>query len=227
MNKDNYTGHKKIYGVYHKILNEVPKCSTFVEAFAGSASISKIILEHNSNIGITLNEIDKAAAKQLLKSFPEANIINGDAMKLLTAYIKSESDHFIFIDPPYHHSTRPNSTKLYKHEMSNDQHRQLLNLANQSKNKIMIIHPKCDLYDKMLEGWRRVEVKIRYHKKTSVECIYMNYDKPKSLMVDKFLGKDCWDRQRIKRKVDRFISKLKQLPELERNMMLNRIRAEF
>lgn len=91
----------------------------------------------------------------------------------------------------------------------------------------MIIHPKCELYDNGLKDWRKVEVKIRYNNKTSIECLYMNYKEPGILQEDGYLGKDCWDRQRIKRKATRFLNKLIQLPELERNLILNKIKIQF
>lgn len=51
----------------------------------------------------------------------------------------------------------------------------------------------------------------------------MNYDYPSELHKYDFIGTDCWDRQRIKRKGDRMISKLLSLPVLERKYILERI----
>jgi hypothetical protein len=44
-----------------------------------------------------------------------------------------------------------------------------------------------------------------------------------TLQNDSLLGKDCWDRQRIKRKCERLIKKLSALPVLEKKYILDRI----
>jgi len=79
------------------------------------------------------------------------------------------------------------------------------------------------VYDKGLEGFRKVQLTVRYHNKTSHETLYMNYPDPLQLHTYSTLGTDCWDRQRIKRKGDRVIKKLSQLPVTERNYIIDRI----
>ncbi|MBA7701401.1 hypothetical protein ES703_110137 [subsurface metagenome] len=91
----------------------------------------------------------------------------------------------------------------------------------------MIIHPSCKLYDQALHSFRTVEAAVRYHNKTSIEKLYMNYPGPEQLLTYVYAGKDCWDRQRIKRKGDRTIQKLLSLPAIERNYILDRIRKQF
>jgi len=91
----------------------------------------------------------------------------------------------------------------------------------------MIIHPDCELYNTMLSDWRKVQVKIRYNNKTSIENLYMNYSADVELHTTKFLGADCWDRQRIKRKGDNLISKLNRLSPNERKYLLERIKQEI
>lgn len=63
--------------------------------------------------------------------------------------------------------------------------------------------------------------------KTSLECLYMNYPQPDKLQITQFTGTNCWDRQRIKRKGDRLIQKLKNLPPTESNYLLSRINKEL
>lgn len=129
----------------------------------------------------------------------------------------------IFLDPPYLHGTRSGNTNLYEFEMTDNDHVKLLSAVASMEQKIMIIHPKCELYDRMLADWRKVEIKIRYNRKTSIEYLYMNFAKTADLHNDDYLGSDCWDRQRIKRKSERLIAKFQKLPVLERNYLIKRI----
>lgn len=223
----NYPGQKKILGLYHKIINQIPKHEIYYELFAGSGAIAKILIEKKSKAKFYLNDIDKCITDKLNCTVLEAEILNVDASKLLKKLIAAGTDTFIFIDPPYLHSTRPNSTKLYANEMSDADHKQLLSSVLQLNCNVMIVHPLCDLYDNWLKGWRKVLIKIRYHNKTSLECLYMNYDVPGTLQIDSLLGKDCWDRQRIKRKAISLVKKLKALPEQERNYVITRVQESF
>ena len=38
---NNYPGNKNIKGVYHKIINNIPKCDLYAEPFAGSGAQPK------------------------------------------------------------------------------------------------------------------------------------------------------------------------------------------
>ncbi|MDO9186923.1 MAG: DNA adenine methylase [Bacteroidia bacterium] len=223
----NYPGQKKIYGLYHKIINQIPKHQNYYEVFAGSGAIAALLIEKNSSAKFYLNDIDGSVTDKLSCTFRQAKVSKIDATKLLNKLMAADTDTFIFMDPPYLHSTRPNNTKLYKHEMTDYDHKQLLSSVLQLDCNVMIVHPVCELYDTWLKGWRKVLIKVRYHNKMSLECLYMNYDLPEQLQVDAFLGTDCWDRQRIKRKATSLVNKLIALPELERNYIIRRVQENF
>lgn len=221
MSLENYTGHKAIKGVYQKIINEIPKHQRYVELCAGSAKIFSLMTVPAETV--ILNDLDAEVQQQLKQKYPSTTVTNVCGRSMLEQNLTVwYHETFIFIDPPYLHSTRTN-IDLYKHEMTDDDHKQLLSAVLKMNCNVMLIHPKCDLYDTMLKDWRKVEIKIRYHRKTSIECLYMNYAAVQELQTDEYLGKDCWDRQRIKRKGDRIVAKLKKLPVLERNYVLNRL----
>jgi site-specific DNA-adenine methylase len=223
-----YPGQKKVDGVFHKIINEIPTHKVYYELYAGTAAIAKLI--KGSGAKIVLNDINRSVvAKLKCISELEATITTKPATNVLEKLIhtSASTDNFVFLDPPYLHSTRPNSTTVYNNEMTDRDHIQLLLAVLQLKCNCMIIHPKCELYDKMLSSWRKVYIKIRYNRKTSIECLYMNYDSPNELQSDQYLGKDCWDRQRIKRKAERMVQKFDLLPILERNYIMKLLKEKY
>lgn len=226
-----YPGQKNIFGFYHKIINQIPKHKHYYEIFAGSGAIALKLKEKQSDASFYLNDIDESVTDKLCCIFRKEEIFNLDAFNLLKHIRESKNtsttDTFIFMDPPYLHSTRPNSTNLYKYEMTDADHMELLSNALDLKCNVMIVHPVCDMYDSWLKGWRKVLVKVRYNNKTSLECLYMNYNVPSTLQTDAYLGIDCWDRQRIKRKARSLIQKLTALPELERNYVITRVQQKF
>jgi DNA adenine methylase len=222
---DNYTGHKKVNGLFQKIINQVPKHDMYVELFAGSAAICSLFTVPAATV--VLNDINPEVHNLLRIKFrnEKVHFWNTDALEFLP---KMETiwkeDVFVFLDPPYHHDTRPLATELYKHEMTNIDHIKLLRTVQSMKCDIMLIHPKCELYDEFLHDWRKIEVKVRYHQKTSIECLYMNYPEPTELQDYSFLGNDCWERQRIRRKTDKYIEKFQKMPVLERNCIIDKLK---
>jgi site-specific DNA-adenine methylase len=197
--------------------------------FAGTGAIAKIVKNYASGTKVICNDINPDVAGKI--KFTDQAVSAVDAITYINNNLdKLNNDDFVFLDPPYHPETRPNSLNLYKYELSAVDHEQLLSSVLKLKCPVMIIHPACELYDDNLildNGWRFVDLKIRYHNKISLERLYMNYAIPKKLLITKFLGKDCWDRQRIKRKGDRMIAKLKALPAPELQYILEKINNEI
>lgn len=224
-----YPGNKNIPGLIHKIINQIPPCKSFCEPFAGSAAVSTFLsLLPGVNLNFFINDIDPAVTDRF--NYPAGSTVtNLSALDFLNTLNNSAAytDAFIFMDPPYHHSTRYNQTRLYDTEMSHNDHVQFLSSVIDIKSNCMIIHPSCELYDQALHTFRTVQLSVRYHNKTSIEKLYMNYPDLEQLLTYVYAGKNCWDRQRIKRKGDRLIHKLSSLGAMERNYILDRILKAF
>jgi DNA adenine methylase len=233
--KNKYPGQKNIPGLIHKIVNEIPFCTEFYELFAGSAAVSIFLYVLDLNVKFYINDISSGVTdkinficRQNDLYLPDhtVNISNLNATDIIQTFfnVPATTEKFIFMDPPYLHSTRPKNTNIYEFELSESDHIKLLSSIGSIQVNTMIIHPDCDLYNEYLKSWRSVQLKIRYHNKTSIEKLYMNYEKPKKLLTTKYLGKDCWDRQRIKRKGDRLINKIKSLNDQERQFLIEKIK---
>lgn len=225
MSLEKYTGHKKINGLFQKIINQIPKHLFYYELFAGSGAIASLMPVTDQKI--TLNDIDAEVHIKLKEKFPNAVIWNYETVGLIDSIARKNvcdfNDYFVFLDPPYHHSTRPKNTKLYNHEMTDLEHILLLNNVLKLNCKVMISHPKCDLYEKTLKDWRKVEVKERYHQKTQIVVLYMNYPEPKELQCYNYFGNDCWERQQMKRKLKGYTNKFSKMSVLEKNYILNEL----
>ena len=86
--------------------------------------------------------------------FTRVLIENVPAIDLLERY--DRSDVLIYLDPPYVASTRSHG-KLYRHEMTDDDHARLLKRAQAARAMVCISGYHSDLYDEHLGDWRRVE----------------------------------------------------------------------
>jgi len=90
---------------------------------------------------------------------------------------------FIYCDPPYILSTR--SGKQYKHEMSNDEHVELLELLLQHPGPVILSGYENDLYNSILKDWRKdycIGYAEYYGGRQRTEVIWMNYDSPAEQM---------------------------------------------
>ena len=224
-----YTGNKNIPGLIQKIVNQIPLCTDFYELFAGSAAVSNFLSVLDvPSVRYHLNDLDPVITANY--DYPAGCLITSlPALELLKSLksVRDPESIFVFLDPPYLSDCRTYNFSLYRFEMTNDDHVQLLSAVQDLNYNCMIIHPQCDLYDRFLKSWRTVQLKVRYNRRTSLETLYMNYPRPVHLLTYSMYGTDCWDRQRIKRKGDRLVKKLLSLPEVERNYILSRLSNSF
>ena len=95
-----------------------------------------------------------------------------DALKLLDRH--DSINTLTYLDPPYVSDTR--SGKLYRHEMTNDDHRALAEKSRKLKGMIIISGYPSDLYDQELySDWVRVDRKAHtdgVHERT--EALWIN-----------------------------------------------------
>ena len=95
------------------------------------------------------------------------------ALELIVRY--DYENVFMYLDPPYLLGTR--GGKQYKHEMSDEEHEEMLQKAIGSKAKIMISGYASEMYDDMLAGWRRKEFQSHAEMGSKrTEVVWMNYE---------------------------------------------------
>ncbi len=109
---------------------------------------------------------------QICKRLKMAQIENVDALVLIERY--NDPDTLLYLDPPYLQNTRKRN--IYKCEMTDMQHIELLELVKQSKSKVCLSAYDNELYNEQLKGWYTAEIKTPAQKGVPrVEKIYMNY----------------------------------------------------
>lgn len=213
MKSTKYPGNKYAYGSYQQIINEIPPHKNFITAFAGSCAVSKM-----KSAAPGFNYAFELSSKTIRLYWNDSKfeIIQTDFIEWVKATTICSKDTFIYCDPPYLFSSRSSGKKYYEHELTETQHVSLLILLKQLDCLICISHYKCKLYDEILTGWRTKSWNVQTHNGPKEECIYMNYPEPKQLHQYDFLGINFTDRQRIKRKKERFGLKFLNMPSQER-----------
>lgn len=122
-----------------------------------------------------------------VEGLPEAHerlkrvvILNDDALKVIKQ--EDSQNTFFYLDPPYLHETRA-TTGDYEHEMTEEQHSDLLELLDTIEGKFLLSGYHSRLYDIHADacGWVRHEKEIdnkasgKKSKERKVECLWANF----------------------------------------------------
>jgi len=103
-----------------------------------------------------------------------------DAFELIRRY--DDPKVLIYLDPPYLPATRSTKSRkpgekyhTYAHEMTVEEHMELLDLIRQLRAMVIISGYPDPIYDDMLAGWQKRTTDARAHQNSArTECIWIN-----------------------------------------------------
>jgi hypothetical protein len=221
--RSHFVGSKGGSGIPQWLITMMPAHRVFLEMFLGRGTIMDEKRPAEFSIGI---DADAAAIddyrRRHAQTNPAAAIVHGDCLKLVPG-LKVESDWLVYADPPYLLSTRSHKRAYYDHEMfSEEEHDRLLTLLLSLPSMIMISGYWSELYAERLKGWRVAYFDtVNRAGKPAREFVWMNFEPPAVLHDTRHVGTDFTDRQRVKRKAERWRKKFQHLPAAERQLILN------
>lgn len=109
-------------------------------------------------------------------------IENRPAIDVMLANDEPGAVHYV--DPPYPHETR-NAGSDYRFELTDDDHRSLLEAIQALRGRVILSGYACHLYDTELRGWNRIEKEVRADKALRrTEVIWMNFDHQNAGLYD-------------------------------------------
>jgi len=215
-----YPGGKGASGVYQRLINQIPPHRVYIESHLGGGALMRYKKPAEINIGL---DIDPAIVQQWDDS-SNIDLVCVDAAHYLAHY-PFEGDEFLYVDPPYLNSSRRSKRAIYKYEYTKEQHLDLLQLVITLPCKIMISGYWSQLYEENLQNWRHMAFVTRTRSgREATESVWMNYSEPQQLHDYRFLGDTYRERERIRRRIERWKERLETMPPLERNALLHAIR---
>ncbi len=151
------------------------------------------------------NDDDRPPARV---SFIASTARNGDASPFQfqhgdgVAFLKSYSftgPELVYCDPPYMHETR-GRTDLYRFEMDDRQHRELLQIIRRLPCRVMISGYWTETYAAALKDWNTTTFQAMTRAgRPATEWLWFNFPEPVALHDYRYLGEDFRERERIKR----------------------------
>ncbi|MEM1155180.1 MAG: DNA adenine methylase [Pseudomonadota bacterium] len=210
-----YLGAKSGSGVYQAIINLMPPHDTYVELFLGSGAVMQRKPASAHSIGIDRSE---AVIDQFECHYPVETVC-ADWEDWLAGFEPSGRT-LIYCDPPYVHATRTSKAR-YEYEFDIDDHKRLLRVLQEECREFDIILSgyRNPLYEEMIADWWSMDFQAMTHGGVRTETIWTNF-KPGAVHYHTYAGQNFTDRQRIKRKAQRWASNYSQLPPGEQQAVL-------
>ena len=221
-----YPGGKAGAGVYQKLINLIPPHNVYYEPFAGDGAVFRMKRPAYHNIII---DLDAAAIERLQQSIvtdgESTGHVNYDfRVGCGVSYLAAMTllgDEFVYCDPPYPLEARSSARPLYRHEFTEREHRWFLRVVKKLNCCVMISSYWTELYAEELADWNIYQFEAMTRAgTTAVETVWYNYPTPLKLHDYRYLGTNFRERERIKRKKERWANRLRTMPVLERQALL-------
>jgi len=226
-----YNGGKGASGVHQQIINKMPKHRVYIETHLGGGSI--LVKKKPAECTIAI-EIDTAVIQNFMRySIADysggISFVNENCINFLQTY-NFKGDELIYLDPPYLFETRKNKSDLYKYEYDTNDHIELIEFINGLDCFIMLSGYESKLYSESLDPkkWHKFTFNAMTRAGVRTEALWCNFNPDDYMKHDySYIGKDFRERERIKRKSNRWINNLDKLPPDERNFILSNIAENF
>ena len=210
-------GSKGAMGAAQRIVSELPPHELYLEIFAGSGAVGRLKKPAGLDLFIERNP---ATATTLKAMVPSASVVVGDCTRILVPE-RIPAAAVVYADPPYLMSVRKSRKNYYRYELSRDvEHERLLAWIKRLGCRVLISGYWSELYADRLEGWRLVTFGVPTRKGRALECLWCNFPEPATRHDTRFVGAGFRERERIGRKVARWVRRLQAMPLAERAAVL-------
>lgn len=216
-----YPGGK--FRCFQKLINLIPPHRVYIETHLGGGAVLRHKIPAELNIGI---DRDREVIREFVGHFDARfRFVRCRAEDFLGRY-RFAGDEFVYSDPPYWPASRRSSRSPYRHDYCEEDHRELLRLLRGLPCAVMISGYSNDAYDEMLEGWGKRVFAGTSHTGSREEAVWLNFE-PAVLHDTRFLGDTFRDRQGIKRKRARWLSRFRREQTGVQQAILADLRSAF
>lgn len=212
-----YLGSKAASGAYQAVISQMPPHDLYIETHLGGGAVMARKPAAPVNIGVDIDPITLACAAG--KFGDDVQLVNADILTFLDSFDFSPfKSPLLYVDPPYLAETRTSSAR-YRHEYTRENHIELINALKKIPAAVMISGYPSELYDSLLANWRSIRFQVMTRGGVRTEQLWMNYPEGNAYCAT-FAGSNYQERQRIKRKAERWKANYSALSSAERLAIL-------
>lgn len=194
----------------------MPPHEVYIETHLGSGAVLRNKRPSHRSFGV---DIDADVIREAQAwSIPGLSIVKGDALKFIESY-NFIGKELVYLDPPYPLATR-NGRRYYRHEYSEDDHQMLLETIKKIRCNVMISSYPNEIYDRSLASWQRHVLTNVTHAGLKSEIVWTNFALSDDRHDYSHIGQSFRERERIRRKVSRWLRNLEEMPSIERQAIL-------
>lgn len=215
--------------LFRAIINLIPRHARFVEAFAGSAAVSRNLARGDAEAILVERDMHQVAWLKQRRELSGHRIVGGDAFEVLAKNMaRWGPETVIFADPPYPIRDRRDARARYRCELDDDDHRRLVDLLRRSRARVLVCGHPWGRYPTAFRDWKRHEFTTGLRSgRAGVECIWTNYDDPYPLHDYRYFGADKRLRQDLRRRVERQVEMFKAMDPNHRAAILRELVTTF
>lgn len=202
--------------LWQELVSLMPPHETYIETHLGGGAVLRNKKSSSANIGIDIDPQVIAVARDW--NIPNLCLYQADAVAFLESYEFCGTE-LVYADPPYVSSTK-SGRRYYRHECSDEDHVRLIAALRKLICPVLISGYQCALYDELLQGWHRKELVNVTRGGRRVETVWANFEFSDVLQDYSCIGSTFRERERIRRKIDRWVRKLQLMPSIERRALL-------
>jgi len=210
---------------YQRIINLMPPHRVYIETHLGGGAVLRTKRAAQRSIGIERDPLVIRRWRQHPPADTRTEILEGDAVTFLRLY-PFEGDELVYSDPPYVRATRRRA-RCYRFDYDDEDHVALLTELRRLPCAVIVSGYPCELYREFLQGWRTQVFPAATHTGLRTETVWFNFELPERLHDHRFIGDDFRERERMRRRVDRWIARLERMAPVERNALIGAVTEHF
>lgn len=216
---DSYPGSKNGAGVWQRIISLMPEHDNYFELFLGKGAVMRRKRPAPLlNVGADI-DAEVLTWWRRRPTSSELTLLQGDSLRILSSHPAMQDPRtLVYLDPPYLAETRTRLFYAYEFE-DPAQHAELITIARGLRCMVMISGYWSPLYAAMLERWRVDSFRAMTRGGVRTEHVWMNFEAGRPLHDVRFVGQGFRERERIKRKRNRWVARFAAMPGAERQVI--------